>query len=86
MRPTGAVAVLIAAGSSVALAAPSAAASDDPRVLVISVPGLSWAGVQEHDLPNIEAFLEGAAMADLAPRGVSAQSTPGAAYLTLSAG
>ena len=86
MRSTGALAVLIAAISSVALPAPSAAAPDDPRVLVISVPGLSWAGVQEHDLPNIEAFLEGAAMADLAPRGVSAQSTPGAAYLTLSAG
>ncbi|HKH24042.1 MAG TPA: hypothetical protein VKA42_01170 [Acidimicrobiales bacterium] len=59
---------------------------DAPRLLVLSVPGLTWADVDEHDVPNIEAFLDGAALADLAPRGVSPRSTPGAAYLTISAG
>ena len=56
------------------------------RVLVISVPGLTWAEVRDHDLPAIESLLEGSAMADMAPRGVTARSTPGAAYLTISAG
>jgi hypothetical protein len=56
------------------------------RVLVISVPGLTWAEVRDHDLPALEALLEQSALADMAPRGVSARSTPGAAYLTISAG
>ena len=56
------------------------------RVLVISVPGLTWAEVRDHDLPAIEGLLEASALADMAPRGVSARSTPGAAYLTISAG
>ncbi len=89
-----ALAVLVAPGSW----APPAGASpsgergtsgdpdDAPRLLVLSVPGLTWADVDEHDLPKIEAFLDGAALADLAPRGVSPRSTPGAAYLTISAG
>jgi hypothetical protein len=78
-------------GLSVATAAPAGAsgtqpADEDSRVLVISVPGLTWAEIQDHDLPNIEGFLEDAALADMAPRGVSARATPGAAYLTISAG
>ncbi|HEY8527196.1 MAG TPA: hypothetical protein VIL48_19665 [Acidimicrobiales bacterium] len=56
------------------------------KVLVISVPGLTWSEVRTSDLPNIEALLEGSSMADMAPRGVHARSTPGAAYLTISAG
>jgi hypothetical protein len=77
------------------LAAPAGAQSaaqevaDDAaaeRVLIISVPGLTWSEVREHDLPAIEGLLEQSATADMAPRGVSARSTPGAAYLTISAG
>ena len=49
-------------------------------------PGLTWAEVRDHDLPAIEGLLEDSALADMAPRGVSARSTPGAAYLTISAG
>jgi hypothetical protein len=56
------------------------------RLLVVSLPGLTWAEVAEHDLPALEALLEGSALADLAPRGVSARSGPGDAYLTISAG
>jgi hypothetical protein len=56
------------------------------KVLVISVPGLTWSEVEDSDLPNIEALLEQSALADMAPRGVSARSTPGDAYLTISAG
>lgn len=56
------------------------------RVLMISVPGLTWANIDRYELPAIEGLLEGAAVADLAPRGVSATSSPGAAYFTISAG
>jgi hypothetical protein len=56
------------------------------RLLVVSLPGLTWEEVAEADLPELEAFLDGAAMADLAPRGVHPRSGPGDAYLTISAG
>ena len=71
---------------------PSPAAAQDAdqaapgRVLVVSVPGLTWADVKAHDLPTLEAFFAGAALADMAPRGVSPRSGPGDAYLTISAG
>jgi hypothetical protein len=66
--------------------APAGAQERDQRILVISVPGLTWADIRDHDLPSIEAFLDDAALADMAPRGVSPRATPGAAYLTISAG
>lgn len=56
------------------------------RVLLLSLPGLRWTDVATYDLPAIEAFLEDAALADHAPRGVSGTAAPGAAYLTISAG
>jgi hypothetical protein len=56
------------------------------KVLVISVPGLTWSEVQHSDLPNIEALLDQSSLADMAPRGVTARATPGDAYLTISAG
>ncbi len=56
------------------------------RLLVVSLPGVTWTEVAEHDLPALESVLEGAALADLAPRGVLARSGPGDAYLTISAG
>lgn len=93
---TVAVALLVTAGAlgigppgstGAPAAANAVAAGDEPRrVLLISVPGLTWAEVADHDLPNIEAFLADAALADMAPRGVSPRATSGAAYLTISAG
>lgn len=55
-------------------------------MLVYSVPGLTWEEVSSHELPALEGFFAQAALADLAPRGVSARSGPGDAYLTISAG
>jgi hypothetical protein len=87
-----AVAVAVAL---VALAGPARAQDADDteredtgidRVLVVSVPGLTWAEVRDHDLPAIEGLLAESALADMAPRGVKARATPGAAYLTISAG
>ena len=83
------VSVLCAGASPAMGASPSAsaaAADGVDRVLLISVPGLTWAEVRAHDLPAIEGLLEDSAVADMAPRGVSPRSTPGAAYLTISAG
>lgn len=75
---------------ALAVAGPAGpAGADEPaveRVLLISVPGLTWDEVRSHDLPAIEGLLEGSATADMAPRGVSPRATPGAAYLTISAG
>jgi hypothetical protein len=89
LRPVLAVAaaclvalVAVAGGAAPAGAAPAPV----DRVLLVSVPGLTWAEVRDHDLPNLEALLGRGALADLAPRGVSPRATPGAAYLTISAG
>ena len=56
------------------------------RLLVLSMPGLTWAELAATDLPALRSVLDDAAMADLAPRGVFARSGPGDAYLTISAG
>jgi hypothetical protein len=76
------------------LATPAGAADDDEpevadrpgRVLVVSIPGLTWADVQEHELPALEDFFAEAALADMAPRAIGPRATPGEAYLTISAG
>ncbi|MBN2624272.1 MAG: hypothetical protein JXA83_12920 [Acidimicrobiales bacterium] len=87
-RAIGAALAVLAAVSTLASGASPAAAQDADvdRILVISVPGLTWDEVAEHDLPAIEGLLEQSAVADMAPRGVHPRSTPGAAYLTISAG
>jgi hypothetical protein len=69
-----------------AAGAQGADARPDGRLLVVSLPGVTWADVEAHDLPNLRKVLEGSAMADLAPRSVKARSGPGEAYLTISAG
>ncbi|MGN6693035.1 MAG: hypothetical protein ACTHN0_02565 [Aquihabitans sp.] len=61
-------------------------ASRPGRLLVFSMPGVSWADVERADLPNLDRFVEDAALADLAPRSVVARSGPGDAYLTISGG
>ncbi|HKY68642.1 MAG TPA: hypothetical protein VJM49_19810 [Acidimicrobiales bacterium] len=87
-RPAALVLGLVAVVVSLVVTTRPADAADAPvdRMLIISVPGLTWAEVRDHDLPAIESLLEGSAMADMAPRGVAARSTPGSAYLTISAG
>jgi hypothetical protein len=83
-----ALAVALGAAGGAPAAATEAVPGEAPagRVLLVSVPGLTWAEVRDHDLPAIEGLLADSAVADMAPRGVSPRSTPGAAYLTISAG
>ncbi|HEY2998565.1 MAG TPA: hypothetical protein VGJ43_08320, partial [Acidimicrobiales bacterium] len=87
-RALAAAAAALAGLAALVSQAPAAGAAEAPadRVLVISVPGLTWAEVRDHDLPAIDELLGRSALADMAPRGVTARSTPGGAYLTMSAG
>jgi hypothetical protein len=82
------IGVLAVAALSAPAAAAQAGRSDDRpgRMLIVSMPGLTWADVAGHDLPALEEFFASAGLADLAPRGVSPRSGPGDAYLTISAG
>ena len=56
------------------------------RVLVVSLPGLDWDAVEGEDLPNLERFVDDAAIADLTTRIGRRSATPTDAYLTLGAG
>lgn len=80
--------VLVTAAPHVAAAdaAKPATAKRPGRLLVVSLPGVTWADVEDQDLPNLDGFLEGSAMADLSPRSVRVRSGPGDAYLTVSGG
>jgi hypothetical protein len=81
-----ALVVLSAFAGAPAAEAAGAPAAAPGRMLVVSMPGLTWADVATYELPALERFFDGAALADLAPRGVSPHAGPGDAYLTISAG
>jgi hypothetical protein len=59
---------------------------DDRRVIVLSVPGLTWKDVDPAILPTLDAFVEEAAIANLATRVTRPVSAPAEAYLTLGTG
>lgn len=85
----GRVAVVLAVVLAVVVsgASPSdAQAGDDRRLLIVSMPGLTWAEVQYTEMPVLDEFLADAAIADMAPRSVRHSSRPGDAYLTIGAG
>ena len=67
-------------------------ASDDrplgtaDRVLVFTVPTLSWADLDRVDAPHLEGLLGSSAVADLSVRSVSRRTTAADGYATLNAG
>ena len=73
-------------------ASPAAAAGGDEssasvrRVLVFSVPTLSWADLREGDLPNLTRVLRSSAIADLSVRSVTRRTSSTDGYATLNAG
>jgi hypothetical protein len=79
------VVVAVGAGQPVT-AAREAGAADDRRVVVISVPGLTWKDLEETDLPNIDGLVADSAVANLATRVTRVVAEPGEAYLTLGTG
>ncbi|MEX2588508.1 MAG: hypothetical protein WD602_11045 [Actinomycetota bacterium] len=56
------------------------------RVLIISLPGVRWADVLEHDTPNLDALLETAAIGDLSTRIGRRPASVTEAYLSIGAG
>lgn len=84
---TCAVALLGLAGAvPAATGGPAEPEPPSGRLLVVSLPGLTWSDVASEELPALEEFFEDAALANLAPRSVAARARPGNAYLTISAG
>jgi hypothetical protein len=56
------------------------------RVLIVTLPGVGWADVQVADLPNLEAFVQDAAVGDMSSRIGRHDASTTEAYLTLGAG
>ncbi len=89
-HPVRAAALLLGAG--LVLATGCSTGADDldagpvDRVLVVSLPGLDWDAVERADLPNLDRFVEEAAIADMATRIGRRTATSTDAYLTLGAG
>jgi hypothetical protein len=63
-------------------------AGDEGRVLVISVPGLTWQDIENNyaDIPNLAALLDRSAVADLATRTISRWVKVADGYSTFNAG
>jgi hypothetical protein len=85
-----AVAALVTATVLVTATSGTAAARDgDPkarRMLVISLPVVSWKDVNKHELPNLNRLLDHAGVADLTNRSVRRDSRLGDGYITLGTG
>ena len=56
------------------------------RVLIISIPAVSWADVNTLRLPHLKGLFEQSAIADLATRSVRQRTSPGDGYAALGAG
>ncbi|MEO7572470.1 MAG: hypothetical protein ABIX10_08530 [Acidimicrobiales bacterium] len=69
-----------------AVPAHPAGVSEERRVLVFAVPGLTWKDIDSPALPNLRALLDDSAVANLATRVTGVVAEPGEAYLTLGTG
>src|SRR5690606_2315154 len=56
------------------------------RVLVFTVPTLSWADLEEHPAPNLHRLLSGSVVGDLSVRSVTQRTDAVDGYATLNAG
>ncbi|MBL8779127.1 MAG: hypothetical protein JNK12_24600 [Acidimicrobiales bacterium] len=81
-----ALTALLGATSGAAGAVPRADERSVDRVLIVSVPTLSWEELDTEDAPNLNALLDESAIADLSTRAVVRRTTPGDGYATLDAG
>jgi hypothetical protein len=80
------VPTMIATSSSGTAAAGESGPPTARRLLVISLPAVSWQDVNDHELPNLNRFLDEAAVADLTTRSAKRESKLGDGYITLGAG
>lgn len=86
--PGAALALLLGLAAVVGGRAGGSAIVDEPvrRVLVVSLPGVAWSDVQDHDLPNLQRFVGQAAVGDLSTRIGRRRASTTDAYLSLGAG
>jgi hypothetical protein len=78
--------VVLAGSAACGSPPPELEASPVDRVLVVSLPGVSWDDVAAADLEHLDAFVDDAAVADMATRIGRGPATATDAYLTLGAG
>lgn len=82
-----ALVLVLAAGLQLPPAGATPAQGDDPgKVLLVTAPGLRWADLVEHDLPNIEQWMAEASVAMLSLRTLGARTGIGEGYTTIGAG
>ncbi len=82
--------LVLLAGIALVSAFPDAAGAEEApraeRVLVFSMPTMSWAEANDFDLPHLSALLDESAIGGLSTRAVDRRTTPGDGYATLNAG
>jgi hypothetical protein len=79
----------VAAGAVVAFAGRAGSAPAPRsvrRVLVLSLPGTTWAAVREADTPNLDRLFEKAAVGSTSVRAIERETRPGDGYVTIGAG
>ena len=86
MRRVVALAVLLVAIATGCSSGEPVAVDGADRLLIVSIPGVSWDDVRSGALPNLHAFVEDAAVGNLATRIGRREATTPAAYLTMGAG
>jgi len=73
--------VLLTAGGAGATARPPAR-----RVLILSLPGTTWADIAGADVPNLKSLFAGSAVGSTSVRGIRRHTRPGDGYATIGAG
>ena len=93
MRSRIVAAVLVVGIVGTLGSAPAGAAASTPtstptieRVVILSLPGVTWRDLGGTQLPNLRRFLEGAAVADLSTRAPKLRNDLAGNYASLSAG
>ncbi|WP_426572905.1 hypothetical protein [Aquihabitans sp. McL0605] len=81
-----ALATLVPLAGSAATAAPAAPATSTGRVVIVSIPRLTWPQVSRSDLPNLKRFLAQSAVGDLSLRTIGPRTSLGEGYITMGAG
>jgi hypothetical protein len=84
-------AIVLVAAAVTALPVGSAAAAEPNRpavrrVLVLSLPGTTWAALSRGVTPNLDALLVRAAVGSTSVRGIERETRPGDGYVTIGAG
>lgn len=83
---TGVLVALVAPSTRAAAQVERAAECGEPRLLVVSLPTLSWADLDRPDLPNLVGFLEEAAVGGMSVRAVGRSTSTGDGYATFNMG